>query len=77
MNGYFGDYFDDDPAAWQGNANNAVLQACDGSAGSAHDYFDDDPAAWQDILADEDGAGRVSDEALDDFVDGAEMPDCF
>lgn len=28
---------------------------------------------WTDILADEDGVGRVSDEAFDDFVNGGEI----
>ena len=36
---------------------------------------------WADILADEneneDGDGRVSDAAFDDFVGGDEIPDCF
>ena len=26
---------------------------------------------WDDILADEDGAGRVSDDVFDDFIDGS------
>ena len=32
---------------------------------------------WIDILADEDGPGRVSDTAFDDFVGGGEISDCF
>lgn len=36
-----------------------------------------DPETWADVLADEDGAGRVSDDAFEDFVGGEEIPDCF
>jgi len=36
-----------------------------------------DPETWADVLHDEDGPGRVSDDAFDDFLSGEEIPDCF
>ena len=42
----------------EGRNDEALIEATGGANG------------WDDILADADGAGRVSDDVLDDFVDG-------
>ncbi len=44
---------------------------CNDSVYSANWDDWDDWDNWDDILVDEDGAGRVSDDVFDDFIDGS------